>query len=245
MKNRFAFAAAGLLAVAGAAQAQVVYTDAVGEVTLPDGNGSANWPHTDIQSVEISNTLSSISFKFNIVGDIAATNWAKYTVLINNLSNTNTVAGNGWGRPIEMFGGANAWVGSWADSGGGAEAYTNGSGFGTGNSWSRTGKTYDLPGDPAAPGLSVALSQFSTTITVPLSLLGLAVGDMFLFDAFTTGGGGGDSAWDSLQSATPSVTGYGGPYTAFPILSYTVVPAPGSAALLAIGGLVAARRRRA
>lgn len=244
MKNRFAFAAAGLLAVAGAAQAQVVYTDAVGDVTLPDGNGSTNWPHTDIQSVEISNTLSSISFKFNIVGDIAATNWAKYTVLINNLSNASTVAGNGWGRPIDMFGGSNAWVGSWADSGGGAEAYTaqTGGGAGTGGNWIRNGQTWSTP---PSTGLSVALSQFSTTITVPLSMLGLAVGDTFLFDAFTTGGGGGDSAWDSLQSATPSITGYGDPYTASPILSYTVVPAPGSAALLAIGGLVAARRRRA
>jgi hypothetical protein len=77
--------------------------------------------------------------------------------------------------------------------------------------------------------------------------MGLSVGNTFFFDAYSSGGGGGDSAIDALANPNVSVTGWGGPYTSGgsnPIYSYTVVPAPGAVALLGLAGLMARRRRR-
>jgi hypothetical protein len=150
--------------------------------------------------------------------------------------NPGTTSGNGWGRPINMSstaGGMDFWVGSWVDGGGGAQlwSYTTGS-------WN----------GPAAPSgfTRVAGAQSTITYTLSLASLGLNNGDSFFFDAYSSGGGGGDGAIDALANPNVSITSWGGSYTSTGanIFSYTVVPAPGALALLGVAGLIGARKRR-
>ena len=75
------------------------------------------------------------------------------------------------------------------------------------------------------------------TWTVSMAALGLNVGDSFVFDAYSSGGGGGDGAIDALSSSSPSVADWGDTFTTTTGFSYTVVPAPGALALLGLAGL--------
>ena len=79
-----------------------------------------------------------------------------------------------------------------------------------------------------------------------LSSLGLNVGDTFYFDAYSSGGGGGDSAIDALANPGQSVANWGDNYTSTGanLFSYTVVPAPAALAVLGAFGLVRGRRSR-
>jgi hypothetical protein len=83
-------------------------------------------------------------------------------------------------------------------------------------------------------------TQFTGTVKVPLASMGLSNGDMFWFDAYSSGGGGNDSAIDALSSSTPSVTDWGGPFNSpgnSGLSKYTVIPEPGTIVLVALGGL--------
>jgi hypothetical protein len=89
-----------------------------------------------------------------------------------------------------------------------------------------------------------------------LASLGLAVNDTFYFDAYSTGGGGGDSAVDALANPNVSITAWGQTYTSSTVgsggvglNSYQVVPEPSTYALLALSGAglagyIARRRAR-
>ncbi|MFM1904113.1 MAG: hypothetical protein RLZZ440_2013, partial [Planctomycetota bacterium] len=86
--------------------------------------------------------------------------------------------------------------------------------------------------------------------------MNLIAGDVIYFDAYSSGGGDGDSAVDSLANPNVAITGWGGPYTSYAtaaggpgLNSYTVaVPEPTTTAVLAIasagGGFELIRRRR-
>jgi hypothetical protein len=185
--------------------------------------------------MEVSNTSTDIQFKLTVNGNIGTTDWGKFMIGMST-GNPGTTSGNGWGRPINMSstaGGMDFWVGSWVDSGGGAQLYN----YSTG-SWN----------GPAAPGGFVRAAGAQSTITYTLSLasLGLNNGDTFFFDAYSSGGGGGDSAVDALANPNVSITSWGGSYTSTGanIFSYTVVPAPGVLALLGAAGLIGTRKRR-
>lgn len=230
-----------LTAVASTAQAQVsTYTDAANDI---DPGISTAGGTLDILGMEISNTASDIVFRLTVNGNISSTDWGKFMVGIARVGGSGTTTGNGWNRPINMnaASGMTNWLGGWVDGGGGAESYV----FQT-SAFSRVGATWngDFPGSFAF----AAAATSSVTWTVSLASMGLSVGDTFLFDAYSSGGGGGDSAIDALANPNVSVTGWGGPYTSGgsnPIYSYTVVPAPGAVALLGLAGLIAGRRRRA
>src|SRR6476660_3389503 len=176
----FAAVAAGLL-IGSAAQA-AVYTDATGENF--DGNA-----HMDITSVQVTNDATNITFQINLNGSIAnPTDWGKYLVGIDTnaaTGDTGTPVGNPWGRNIRMANGMDAFIGSWVDSGGGVQPFTF-----AGGSWTQHGQT------------SPVLGSNSTTITTSLASLGLAPGQTFNFDVYTSGGGNGDSANDALGKAT-------------------------------------------
>ena len=194
--------------------------------------------------MEVSNTASDLRFSLTVGGNVPATDWVKFLVGISTGQGPSTTTGNGWGRPINMtspVGGMNYWLGSWVDGGGAAQFFSY-----NGSAW--------VGGTP--PAFSITSGSNSViNLTVPLSAIGIALNDTIYFDAYTSGGGGSDSAIDALANPTQSITAWDQTYTsevktgsAAPgIYSYTAVPEPTTYALLALGALgmagYAARRR--
>ncbi len=205
-----------------------VYTDATGDTFPGVGGGGI----LDISSVEVTNTATDITFAITLSADIVATDWGKYMVIIDTAAGGDT-AGNGWGRPISMTSGAEYWIGSWVDSGNGAELHSYS------GAWGLTEATYN-----AAPDndISISTSTNTATITTTMANLGLTPGDSFDFDVFSSGGGGGDGAIDSLGNAGEQVADWGDSSDASP-QTYVTVPEPATICLLAIGGILAIRRR--
>mgnify|MGYP000947195349 CR=1 FL=1 len=206
-------------AVSGVASA-TIYTDATGDIAL------GSLPHIDITSVEVTNTLSDITFQFNLDGSPIATNWGKYNVVLRRVgaSTLDTSAtNNAWQREYGLNGGSTGFIGSWVDaSPANVETYTfNGS-------WNLNG-----------PNATNTVTASSVSITVSLANLGLSVGDQIVFDAITTGGGD-DTAVDSLTGVAPTAWNQLVPLDGE---TYNVVPEPGTLAVLGLG-LLAARRRR-
>ena len=182
-----------------------VYNDAVGEAW-------ENHAHLDIVSVEVTNDATNLMFTINLTGDPITDNWGKYLVAIDSVAAGDT-ASNGWGRPISMPSGMDYWIGSWVDSGGGAETYSW-----NGAVWNMDNATYNPPSDIGVP----AVTTDSVTLTTSLASLGLSGGGTFVFDVFTTAGGGTDSATDALSDPLQTITGWSGPYSSTSALSYTV-----------------------
>lgn len=225
--------AISFIAIVSSQAMAVVYTDLLGDVNAPMttyGN-----PNVDLASLEITNDASTISFKFTTNSpSITSPDWIKLNVIMRKGGGPLDLSanGNGWNRPYNLSGGADRHIGGWVDGGGGFEARQfNGTG------WNLNGATYT----PTA-GMLVAISGPSVTYTLNLSTLGLSVGDTFVFDALTTGGGA-DGAWD-LLSQGPTVSGPTDPYTSMSNLSYTVVPEPASMTALALGAAALLRRRK-
>jgi hypothetical protein len=226
----------GLLVVAGlasVAQASVTYTDAQNEL-FDNGFG-----HLDITNVDVSHNASSITFVINVRGSIDAgaggSNWGKYCIGID----TGAVGGasdNGWGRNVSWgTNGIDFWVGTWAD---------NSFPFGMG------GELRSQPGGALVDAtyttgtmISGSTATFSQTIVLSRAALGLTGNDTFRFDVLTTGGGA-DPGVDHLSRSDLATTDWSVQSVSGDFLSYTI-PTPGAAALLGLGGLVAARRRRA
>jgi hypothetical protein len=87
-----------------------------------------------------------------------------------------------------------------------------------------------------------------------MATLGLAGGDSFSFDAYSSGGGGGDTAIDALSNPNVSVTSWGQSYTSQPLAfsgpglnSYTITAVPEPATMAAfgvVGATVAGRLMR-
>lgn len=188
----------------------------------------------DLLSMEVSNTATDVVFRLTVNGNVSgagSVDWGKFMIGIST-GGAGDTSSNGWGRPISMStaaGGMDYWIGSWVDSGGGGQL------------WNYNGSSWSGPGGLA----NFSFSGNQITYTASLSSLGLSIGDTFFFDAFSSGGGGADSAIDALANPNVSVTGWAGPYTSSSTFAYTVVPAPGAIALIGLaGGLMARRRRR-
>ena len=217
-------------AAVGMGVAQVVanpgftYSDSTNDI----GAGLANAGGTlDLVSMEVSNTATDIVFKLTVNGSFSNVDWGKFMVGIATNNGTGTSTGNSWGRPISMSanGGMTHWIGSWVDQGGGAELYSNAAG------WGLLGATYN----GNFGGFSASGSEIIWTVS--MAALGLNVGDSFVFDAYSSGGGSFDGAIDALSSSSPSVANWGDTFTTTTGFSYTVVPAPGALALLGLAGL--------
>jgi hypothetical protein len=88
-----------------------------------------------------------------------------------------------------------------------------------------------------------------------MASLGVSNGSTIYFDAYSSGGGGNDSAVDALSRSDASIGNWGGPFTTAGIAAGTsastaggafayTIPAPGALALLGAATLVGSRRRR-
>ena len=230
---------AGVCAIGVAGQLNAnpdIYNDASGDIDpgLATGNGTL-----DLLSLEITNTATDIVFSLTVNGSVNDVNWGKFMIGIAQGGGDTSTNGNGWSRPINMSapnGGMTRWIGSWVDGGGGAENRVFSEG-----AWSLAGATYNSN----FGGLSFGGNNI--TYTMSLASLGMNLGDTFYFDAYSSGGGGGDTAIDALANPNISVAGWGDVYTsggANPVFSYTVVPAPAALALMGAFGLVRGRRSR-
>ncbi|MBU3728207.1 MAG: hypothetical protein FGM37_03025 [Phycisphaerales bacterium] len=219
------------LLCAAAAHAGILGSQTYNDSSNDIDPGIANAGGTlDLLSMEVSNSATDLVFRLTVNGSLNSTDWGKFMIGIST-GGAGDTAGNGWGRPISMtssLGGMDYWIGSWVDSGGGAQL------------WNYSASSWSGPGGLA--GYSFSGNQI--TYTMSLSSLGLSIGDTFFFDAFSSGGGGGDSAIDALANPSVSVTGWNGPYTSSSNFSYTLVPGPGAMALIGVAGLLARRRRR-
>jgi hypothetical protein len=233
--------------VFGAEGATSPYTDAIGDI---DPNISTAGGTLDITGMEVSNTATDINFKLTVNGNVSTTDWGKFMIGIGSYNAPlGEITGNGWGRPINLqytpdgfptAGGMDYWIGSWVDGGGGAQLWTyvgGTSGGGTGGAWS----------GPGSVGSFTFTAGATSEINYTLSLasLGLALGDQFTFDAYSSGGGDGDSAIDALANPNVAVTTWAGPYTSKPITfgggglnSYTVaVPEPTTGVMLGLASI--------
>lgn len=234
--------AMALCMAAGVASADV-YGDA------PNDIFDAGFTHLDITSVNITNDATWLYIDVSTAGDLDAVNWGKYGIGIDNGKATGGNS-NGWGRNIDWGRGITHWSASWADDGGsavGGEVYSynatgviNGSG-GMG-AWVRRGATWN--GDTNIAG-DDSLHQFGIQRwQIQLADLNVRAGDTIEFDIISTGGGGGDPGVDHLSRGDQATPFWDTQSVSGAFSSYTIVPAPGSVALLGLGGLVAARRRR-
>ena len=204
--------AAGLAGLAHA-QTTVNFPDATGEVAVP-GNP---YPHIDIASVDVTldQAGENLTFTINLDGDPVATNWGKYMIAIRSGPGGAT-SGNGWNRPINFSTGMTHWIGCWADgvpAVGGLNVWSY-----NGTNWNEIKATYDAVDPLALPVITT--SSFS--VTVPVSLIGYTPGpgQVFTFDVYTSGGGGGDGAADALSVSTTSINNWGDTFNTIAPLSF-------------------------
>ncbi len=163
--------------------------------------------------------------------DIAVTtrgmsDWTKYLLFFD--TQVGGLASNPWNRPINTGGGVDAFVGGWIDSGGGDQYWSAGE-----SGWNGAG------------GVPIYVDWNSNTVHYMFGLAVdlAAVGTVIKFDVATSGGGSNDPGVDHLSRSDQATSGWGSASASGEFLSFTVIPAPGAAALLAVAGLVGRRRR--
>ena len=215
----------------------VLFNDATGDIDVGIATAGGT---LDLVSMEVSHTATDVQFKLTVNGNIGITDWGKFMVGIANNKGYGTSTSDGWARPITMSanGGMTNWFGSWVDGGGGAENRSNQT------SWGLTGASYN--GNFGNFALAAG-AQSTITYGVSIASLGMSIGDTFRFDAYSSGGGNGDSAVDALANPNVAITSWGQAYDSSTSTSFsytlTAIPAPGAIALIGLAGLVARRRK--
>ena len=192
----------------------------------PTGDHGPDNTNLDIVQVGVTNDADFVYLDITTDG---FEGWTKYMVFLDYAVGGITGNNNPWIRNVDM--GANAidaFAGIWVDGDGGSQTFTASN---NGN-WNGS----DL-------GSQITISGNKVSTKFSLDDLGLGVGDVIKFDVGTTGTNNGDPATD-LISIGSTAASWGGVATAGELRSYTLVPAPGSLALLGLAGF-ATRRRRA
>ena len=223
-----------LLAVSARAD---TYNDSTADIDAGISTGGGT---LDIVSMEVTHNATDLMFTLTVNGNITTTDWGNFMIGLAT-GGAGTTSSDGWGRPIYLNspgGGMDYWIGAWVDGGGGAQTWSY-----SGAAW--TGPT-TLGSYTLTPG-----TQSTLEYTVALATLGLANGDTFYFDAYSSGGGGTDSAVDALSNPNVSITAWDQTYTSSAgtgLSSYTVsaIPEPATMSLIGLGALsvLGLRRRR-
>ncbi len=246
MRKETTWGAAALLAMAGSAFA-VDYADNTGSHLaggdVHDFFYSQGFTHLDIVNVAVSNDATNLYFDITVDADIDATVWGKYVVGIDTGANAgdNSTDPGSWNRNVDWGRGITDFLGTWADDGGG-------SGMGgelrqwDGAAWGLTDATY--LGGGLIGGSDAGHAAGVQSVWVSMAALGVGIGDSIEFDVFSSGGNGGDPGVDHLSRSDFATDDWGVQSVAGDFLKYRIVPAPSSLALMGLGGLVAARRRR-
>ncbi len=235
MNRKYVSCAAALALLCGGASAQVNYADPTGDL----GAAFTGFPHLDLVNVSMNNDATNLFIDITVNGDIAATNWGKYCILFDTKPGGVSSPSNPWGRAINTPELNDFWLGSWVDSGGGAQLWKN-----NGVVWdgSEFAATYI-----GGSGMSHSLANAATgtvSFTIALSNLGLVIGNTFFFDVMSTAGGTTDPGVDHLSLAVAATPDWGTPSNSGQYRSYTVIPTPGTLALAGLGLLAGCRRRR-
>ncbi len=171
-----------------------------------DNYGAA---YVDLVSASVTNDATNVTFSIqlnptaNLIASDASQIYGKYYIGFQTGDAGSTSVMNPWGNPIGISSatGMDYWLGSWADNSavepfsGGAQFYKwNGSAFDLTAGIGRSEPYVDVP---------IALASTSVTISIPLASLGVAAGDSFKFDIWTTfAQPGGQSAYDALGKQT-------------------------------------------
>jgi len=190
MKKYLALLAAGALTLGSSAFAQVA--------TDPSGDRPAFATILDLTNLYVSESAGTVTIAVDTVGNIITTDWGNYMFYIETDNAAAPVggagAGNGWGRPINPDG-ANLtpkyWVGSWVNAGGGVQLWEL---TAAPNTWTQIATGAPMTITPTATNIS---------ITIPRTLLGSP--NTIQVVAMSSGGGGGDTAVDSVPSITDPV----------------------------------------
>lgn len=220
-------AAMAVLASAGAASAQTTYNDSVNDIF------DTSFGHLDIRSVTISNDATNLYATISLNGNAAATNWGKYLFFFDTNGGASGRSDNPWVRNIDTNGRMNdVYVGSWVDQNPDSFAQI----------WHDTGAGWSLDNTVGNDKSLAAIGIIKYTFA--LSDLHIGLGDTFYFDVVSTGGDANNPGVDHLSNAGFATPGWDTGSVAGDYLAYTVVPTPGSLALVGLGGLLASRRRR-
>lgn len=194
-----------------------LYVDPLGD----EATGNSN---LDLTEISVTNDADSL---FIDITTSSFENWSKYLVFLDYEAGGISGNSNPWFRNVDM--GSNsidAFAGIWVDNGGGIDTHANDD-----SNWFGQGL-----------GSFVGINGSTVSVEFSLDALGIGVGDVVKFDVGTSGGGNGDPATD-LLSVGSTAASWGGVATAGELRSYTIVPAPGSLALLGLAGVIARRRR--
>lgn len=190
-------------------------------------NGFAN---LDITSVTVGqNYLEDGEVQVDItVTTRGIADWTKYLVFMSSSYDPNGSGTNPWNRPIDLGGQtANAFLGAWIDGGSGGSNQI----WGLVDGWTNFGS--------GIFGQSVDWANNSVTFSAVFES-----GQTVSFDVATSGGGNNDAGVDHLSRSDMAMGGWGQTSYAGQFLQFTVIPAPGAMGLMALAGVLGARRRR-
>lgn len=207
-------------------------------VSFADATGDNYGPaYVDIASVDVTSDATNLTFKINLnpSANLLASDgseiYGKYQIGFQTGEAGNTALTNPFGNAIGISGGTGMdyWVGSWANNSA-TPPFSGGAAL-----FQYTGSTATQVAGIGYSGtpfidVPVTLDATSTTIVVPLAQLGLAQGDTFKFDVWTTfDNPSGQSAYDALGKQTQTTapgTPYPSPVTPYDssttLLTYTV-----------------------
>ncbi|HWB54844.1 MAG TPA: autotransporter-associated beta strand repeat-containing protein [Tepidisphaeraceae bacterium] len=187
-----------VLAALTAVSRATTYTDASNDAYGDD--------YVDIQSVVVTNDASNIDFLINLrsTSQIASNtneSYGLYQIGFQTAPGGSTSVLNPYAAPIGISTGMNYWVSAWTNQTvgppdtGDSQLYQY-----SGGAWNLTaGNGTNSPYVPTP----VTLTDTSVEISIPLTSLGLSVGNSFKFDVWTTyGTPGGQGAYDALDSGS-------------------------------------------